>query len=254
MVAAGCWGVAGLFAGLMVIVYVVMHARVTRLRASERLAVERRDRFFAVAAQELDAPLAAVRDHVATLDAWSATPERIGELTREIDRLRELVSELGRVPTPIEEHDRVEVDLAELVREIVGQPPFSDRGPSVILRAAPTRVWADRARLATGLRVLLWVVRRAVAPQDSLVVTVSSDEEAAFVEIDSGGAGEIADALERLPAMAYGVASPAGPPGTTLALQVASQVARAHGGRLSASAHVAHGERFVLELPRTLGH
>jgi signal transduction histidine kinase len=254
MVAAGCWGVAGLFAGLMVIVYVVMHARVTRLRASERLAVERRDRFFAVAAQELDAPLATVRGHVATLDAWSATPERIGELTREIDRLRELVSELGRVPAPIEEHERVEVDLAELVREIVGQPPFSDRGPSVILRAAPTRVWADRARLATGLRVLLWVVRRDVAPQDSLVVTVSSDEEAAFVEIDSGGAGEIADALERLPAMAYGVASPAGPPGTTLALQVASQVARAHGGRLSASAHVAHGERFVLELPRTLGH
>ena len=254
MVAAGCWGVAGLFAGLMVIVYVVMHARVTRLRASERLAVERRDRFFAVAAQELDAPLATVRGHVATLDAWSATPERIGELTREIDRLRELVSERGRVPAPIEEHERVEVDLAELVREIVGQPPFSDRGPSVILRAAPTRVWADRARLATGLRVLLWVVRRDVAPQDSLVVTVSSDEEAAFVEIDSGGAGEIADALERLPAMAYGVASPAGPPGTTLALQVASQVARAHGGRLSASAHVAHGERFVLELPRTLGH
>jgi len=254
MVAAGCWGVAGLFAGLMVIVYVVMRARVTRLRASERLAVERRDRFFAVAAQELDAPLATVRGHVATLDAWSATPERIGELTREIDRLRELVSELGRVPAPIEEHERVEVDLAELVREIVGQPPFSDRGPSVILRAAPTRVWADRARLATGLRVLLWVVRRDVAPQDSLVVTVSSDEEAAFVEIDSGGAGEIADALERLPAMAYGVASPAGPPGTTLALQVASQVARAHGGRLSASAHVAHGERFVLELPRTLGH
>jgi len=254
MVAVGCWGLAGLCAGLAVIVYVVMHARIARLRASERLAVERRDRFFAVAAQELDAPLAALRSHVATLDTWSATPERVAELARELDQLRELVSELGRVPAPIEERERVEVDLSELVREIVGQPPFSDRGPSVILRAAPTRVWADRARLATGLRVLLWVVRRDVAPVDSLVVTVSSDEEAAYVEIDSGGAGDIAEALERLPAVAYGVASPAGAPGTTLALQVASLVARAHGGRLSASAHVAHGERFVLELPRTLSH
>jgi signal transduction histidine kinase len=119
------------------------------------------------------------------------------------------------------------------------------------LRAAPTVVWADRARLTTGLRVLLWVVRRDVGEQDSLVVTVSSDEEAAYVEIDTGGAGEVAEALEQLPAVTYGLTSPGAPPGTTLALQVASQVARVHGGRLSASARVGQGERFVLELPRT---
>jgi len=254
VLAVGCWGAAGLFAGLLLLVFVVMRARVDRLRASERLAVERRDRFFAVAAQELDAPLVTLRGHVATLDAWSTTPERVAALTREIDQLREVVSELGRVPAPIDENERVEMDLAELVREIIGQPPFSDRGPSVILRAAPTRVWADRARLATGLRVLLWVVRRDIGAQDSLVVTVSSDEESAFVEIDSGGAGEVAEALERLPAVAFGVATPSGVPGTTLALQVATQVARAHGGRLSASARVGQGERFVVELPRTISH
>lgn len=253
-VAVACsWGALGLLAGVFVLVYLVMHARLGRSRASERTAVERRDRFFAVAAQELDAPLVTLRGHVAGLDSWSATPERVAGLVREIDQLRELVSELGRVPAPIEERDRAELDLAELVREIVAQPPFSDRGPSVILRASPTRLWADRARLATGLRVLLWVVRREVGPQDSMVVTVTSDEESAFVEIDSGGAGEIADALERLPAVAYGVAEPGGAPGTTLALQVASQVARAHGGRLSASARVGQGERFVVELPRVAG-
>jgi signal transduction histidine kinase len=80
---------------------------------------------------------------------------------------------------------------------------------------------------------------------------VSSDDDAAYVEIDSGGSGQIAEALDRLPAVAYGVAEPAGEPGTTLALQVASQVARAHGGRVSASARVGHGERLVVELPRT---
>jgi signal transduction histidine kinase len=247
--AVGGWGAAGLLAGLTAIVYLVMRGRVARARASERLAVERRDRFFAVAAQELDAPLVTLRGRIAGVDAWSATPERVAALVGEVDRLRELVSELGRVPAPIAEHERAEMDLAELVREIIGQPPFSDRGPSVIVRAAPTRVWADRARLATGLRVLLWVVRRDVGPQDSMVVTVSADEEAAYVEIDSGGAGEIADALERLPAVTYGLAEPSGEPGTTLALQVASQVARAHGGRLSASARVGQGERFVVELP-----
>ncbi len=65
--------------------------------------MERRDRFFAVAAQELDAPLVTLRGHVATLDAWSATPERVAVLTREVDQLRELVSELGRVPAPVNE-------------------------------------------------------------------------------------------------------------------------------------------------------
>jgi two-component system osmolarity sensor histidine kinase EnvZ len=87
-----------------------------------------------------------------------------------------------------------------------------------------------------------------------MVVTVSADDEAAYVEVDSGGSGEIADALERLPAVSYGLASPTGQPGTTLALQVAQQVARAHGGRLSASARVGQGERFVLELPREVRH
>ena len=249
--AMSAWGVAGLLAALVALVYTAMHARLVRARANERLAVERRDRFFAVAAQELDAPLVTLRGRVATLDTWSATPERVAAVLVEVDRLREVVSELGRVPAPIEAHERIEVDLAELVREIVAQPPFSDRGPSVILRAAPTRVWADRARLATGLRVLLWVVRRDVGAQESMVVTVSSDEDAAYVEIDTGGSGEIADALDRLPAVAYGVAEPSGEAGTTLALQVASQVARAHGGRLSASARVGQGERFVVELPVT---
>src|SRR3954451_11827891 len=109
VVAVGCWSIAGLFAGLTLIVYVAMRARVERLRASERLAVERRDRFFAVAAQELDGPLVTVRSQLATLDAWSATPERVTELVRQLDQLRELVSELGRIPAPIDEHERVEM-------------------------------------------------------------------------------------------------------------------------------------------------
>ena len=85
-------------------------------------------------------------------------------------------------------------------------------------------------------------------------MTVSSDEEAAYVEIDSGGAG--GDRRCARAAAGGGVRrwpSRGGTPGTTLALQVASQVARAHGGRLSASARVGQGERFVVELPLVAG-
>jgi signal transduction histidine kinase len=243
------WGLAGLFAGLGALVYALMRARLSRARQAERQAIERRDRFFAVAAAELDAPLVALRQEASRLDSWSA-PERVAALARAIDQLRECVAELARVPAPVEEAQRLELDVAELVRDIVGQPPFSDRGPSVILRASPAIVWGDRARLSTGLRLFLWVVRRDVADGDSLMVTVSSDEDAAWVEVESGGTGEVAEALERLPAIAYGALSPSGAAGTALALQVAQKVARVHGGRLSASARVGPGERFVLELPR----
>jgi signal transduction histidine kinase len=251
----GCWTVAALFATLAAFVFALMRSRLSRSADAERLALERRDRFFAVAAGELDAPLLALRGELATLDAWSATPARLSQLTQELDHLREIVSELARVPAPVDLAERVEIDVAEVVREIIAQPPFSDRGPSVILRASPAIVLGDRARLTTGLRVLLWVVRRDVPDGASLVVTVSSDREGVYVEIDTGGVGDVADALERLPAVAYGLTSPAGEPGTALALHVATQIARAHGGRLAASARVGQGERFVLELPRgTSGH
>ena len=244
------WTLAGLFGGLLVVTYLAFQSRLSRAAESERLALERRDRFFSVAASELDAPLVAVRGEIATLDAWSATPARLAQLTREIDHLREVVSELARVPAPVDAAERAEVDLAEVVRDVIGQPPFSDRGPSVILRASPALVLGDRARLATGVRVLMWVVRRDVPEGASLVVTVSSDVDGAYLEIDTGGTGDVAEALERLPAIAYGLTGPVGAPGTTLALQVATQIARAHGGRLSASARIGQGERFVLELPR----
>jgi signal transduction histidine kinase len=235
---------------LAALVYALMRARLSRALALERHAIERRDRFFAVAAKELDAPLVTLHEEVATLESWSA-PERVAAVAQKIDLLRDCVAELARLPLPVDDTARAELDLAELVREIVGQPPFIDRGPSVILRASPAPVWADRARLTTGLRLLLWVVRREVSDGNSLVVTVWGDDEAAWLELESGGAGEVAEALEQLPAVSYGMVSPAAAPGTTLALQVANQVARVHGGRLSASARIGQGERFVLELPRS---
>jgi signal transduction histidine kinase len=249
--AVGSWGVAGVLSLLMAFVYLVMRSRLSRAQAAERQAAERRDRFMQVAAGELAAPLEGLRANLLALDGWNATPEQVTALVREVDQLREAVAELARLPAPLEDTARAEIDLAEVVRDIVGQTPFADRGPSVIVRASPAVVWADRGRLSTGLRLLLWAVRRDVAAGDSMVVTVSCDSDAGWIEVDSGGSGEVAEALERLPAVAYGVASADGPPGTTLALQVATQVARVHGGRLSGSARIGQGERFVLELPRT---
>ncbi len=57
-----------------------------------------------------------------------------------------MLDELAR-PHAGERKPMEEVELGELVREIVEAPPFSDRGPSVILRAGAVTVLADRGRL-----------------------------------------------------------------------------------------------------------
>jgi hypothetical protein len=202
-----------------------------RLRAAEqagRLATERRDRFLTQVAVELDAPLAAGR----------------------VEEARRILWELARPQAAVTQVPLEPVDVGEVVREIVEAPPFTDSGPPVILRAVPVRVQAERGRLANGLKVLLWTLRREADDSSPMVITVSApDGEHALMEIDAKGTRDAVEALARAEGMMEGVSDAARPPGTTLAMRVGAEVARAHGGRLSARATAGRGERYVLELP-----
>jgi hypothetical protein len=220
---------AGLAIGCALVVLLVWRRAQRRVRAArqaERSAEERRDRFLKVAAAELEAPLAAGR----------------------IDEARQILSELARsgaAPAPLSS-----VDLSELVRAIVEAPPFSDQGPPVILRAGPVHVRAEPGRLANGLKVLLWTLRREADAGAPMVITVGApDGEWALIEIEAQGTAAAVEALERAPGALAGVAEPLCKPGLTLALRVGAEVARANHGRLSARALVGHGERYVVELP-----
>jgi hypothetical protein len=220
----------------------LLHARVRRAEAAERRAVERRDRFLVEAARQLETPLDRLRGELLA-GPFNAT--RAQALVASLDELRAAVDVLARLPP----HPRAkleEVDLGELVREVLGQPPFTDGegGPAVMLRAQPARVVGDRVRLYNGLRVLLWVVRRQAR---ALVVTVSGEGGRARVEIDTDGARSMVEALAELPAVGYGLRTPTASPEAALALKVAGEVARAHGGRIAAAPR-GTGERLLLEL------
>jgi signal transduction histidine kinase len=202
--------------------------RVRAAEQAERSALERRDRFLATAAAELEAPLAAGR----------------------VDEARQILSELARPQSGVAREVLAPVDVGELVREIVEAPPFSDEGPPVILRAGAVQVRADRGRLANGLKVLLWTLRREAERAAPMVITVSAPGgEHGLIEIEAEGTAGAVEALERLGGVMEGVAEPVGKPGLTLALRVGAEVARANGGRLSARALAGQGERYVLELP-----
>lgn len=217
-----------------------LRARVRRAEAAERRAVERRDRFLVEAARQLEAPLDRVRGE---LLAGPFTAARAQALAASLDELRAAVDVLARLP-PQPRVKLEEVDLGELVREVLAQPPFGESGPAVMLRAQPARVLGDRVRLYNGLRVLFWVVRRQAR---ELVVTVSSEGGRARVEIDTDGARPLVAALAELPAVGYGLRTSAESPDAALALKVAAEVARAHGGRVAAAPRGA-GERLLLEL------
>jgi hypothetical protein len=233
------WCVAAFAFAVVAIAAMRAAGRVRRAERSERAAVERRDRFLSVCAGELRAPLETLRAQAAALDG-------AGELERGLDELAAVVAEAAELPRRREEAQLTEIDLAELTRDVLAQPPFSTAGPSVILRASPAPIVADRARLAGGVKLLLWVVRRDVDPSAPLVVTVGGDAERALLEIDARGAAGAREVVERDAAVGYGLAAPVAiaPPGATLAVRVAAQVARLHGGRVSASS-----DKIVLELP-----
>jgi signal transduction histidine kinase len=237
--------VSAVLSGLLILLW-RLRRRLVRVELLRRSAVERRDRFLAEAAGELQAPLTHVRNELSGLTSRTVTAAKLAELTRDLDGMRAMVDELARLPRRVTEIEREEVDLAEVVRDVVAASPFPEFGPSVIVRAQPTVVWGDRARLLNGLRMLLWVLRREAA---ELVITVNRDDDRARVEIDSRGARAAVDTLEQLPAVDYGLRASTAPPATSLALRVAAAVAAAHGGRVRASTRAGQGERFVVDLP-----
>jgi two-component system OmpR family sensor kinase len=239
--------VSAVLSGLLLLA-LRLRVRARRAEQLQRLAVERRDRFLAEAASELQAPIDKLRGELAGLSSRTVTAAKLAELTQQLDDMRTLVSEMARLPRRAMPEPREEVDLADLVREVVADEPFPASGPSVILRAQPAAVLGERARLLSGLRMLLWVLRRDAA---ELVITVGRDADRARVEIDTRGARAAVDALEQLPAVDYGLRASTTPPGTTLAMRVAAEVAKAHGGRVRASTRAGRGERFVIDLPAT---
>src|SRR5262245_37264491 len=104
------------------------------LEQAERMAIERRDRLLAMISDELEGALTPLRG---SLQALERTPGPAGARAalRELDELKTRVVGVGR-GGPAQPARRApsfeDVELAELVREIVDAPPFSDEGPPVI--------------------------------------------------------------------------------------------------------------------------
>jgi signal transduction histidine kinase len=230
-------------------------ARLTR-------AVALRDEFLALAAHELNTPLAAVRLRADALDrtakAQPASPD-LGPLHAALARLTDTVSGLLEFSRASDEGialARAPVDLAEVARTAIeGLRGRASATGTELRLAAPRPVkgeW-DGARLA---RAIGHLVQNAAKfgrgkPVD---VTVSEDEGEgeARVTVRDRGPGVPGEVRERIFAKFERNAPAENVGGLGLGLWMARAIAEAHGGTVTVESSPGDGATFALRIPRRL--
>lgn len=223
-------------------------------------AVALRDEFLALAAHELNTPLAAVRlraDALArTARGQPASPD-LGPLHAALARLTDTVSgllEFSRASEGGIALARAPVDLAELARTAVEGLRGRAAATGTELRLVAPRVvqgeW-DGARLA---RAIGHLVQNAAKfgrgkPVD---VTVSDDEGEARVTVRDRGPGVEGEVRERIFAKFERSAPAENVGGLGLGLWMARAIAEAHGGTVTLESSPGEGATFALRIPKRL--
>jgi signal transduction histidine kinase len=211
-------------------------------------------------AHELRTPLSVIRGHVEALQdgVFALSPENIAPihdqsllLGRLVDDLRDLaLAEAGRLPL-----ERAEVDLAGLVRRVVGafQPRAREKG--LTLSAETPRdlppAYADAQRLEQVLGNLLSnAVQHTPAGGEVRVRAWQEGQELAFIVADTG-AGIAPEDLPYIFERFYRAdkARSRAEGSTGLGLSIARRLVEAHGGRIAVESTPGKGATFTVRLP-----
>jgi two-component system sensor histidine kinase BaeS len=212
-------------------------------------------------AHELRTPLAVQRanleallDGVYPLTAENLAPviEQNHLLTRLVEDLRTLaLADAGQI-----ELERSSTDLTSLVERVVErfQPQASSQQVSLSLHPPVTplpKISADPIRLEQVLTNLLSNALRYTPIAGNIELTLSTIDGSARLSVHDSGPGIPEESLpyifERFYRVEKSRARAEG--GTGLGLAIARQLARAHGGDLTATNHASGGALFTLILP-----
>ncbi|MFD0386149.1 sensor histidine kinase [Streptomyces stramineus] len=217
---------------------------------------DRQRRFIADAAHELRSPVTGLR---ATLEVALAHPQRPGALANALQattRLQHLVDDLLTLArldnTAAPPTTRTRIDLTDLAQELLLELPHTQPGATAHLTLEapddPLTVPGDRDQLRRLLRNLLDNAARHASTQ----VTVTLDSEPGWVECTVRNDGEpIPEAdreriFERFTRLDEARTRDTG--GSGLGLAIARDIARHHGGTLTATP-TSRGAAFLLRLP-----
>jgi two-component system OmpR family sensor kinase len=221
-------------------------------------AVDRQRRFVADASHELKTPIAVIRAHTELLGGWAATdPDArriaLASLDQAARRMGRLVgdllylTELDREPP----HAHVPVELDRQLLTVVAEVgPLRPEVPIRVERLDEAVVAGDAVHLQALLLNLIDNALRASPPGAEVAVALEAGGETCSVTVTDRGPGIPPDALERVFDRFYRAGKRDGATGGTgLGLAIAREIARAHGGDLTAANGPGGGATLRLSIP-----
>jgi len=221
--------------------------------------MESQQRLLRDVSHELRSPLArlVVALELARSRAGEAAAGPLDRIEREAGRLDDLIGQLlllERLEAGTTGDEAVQLDLAALLTEVVGDAGFETAAEGTEVRFEP----CDGCRVS-GQPTLLCsafdnVIRNAVhhtEPGSVVDVDLATDDEGVRVTVRDHGPGIGADELERVFEPFYRVeeARDRSSGGVGLGLAIAARAVRAHGGGISAANHPDGGLVVTMRLP-----
>ena len=219
----------------------------------------RRTRLLGEVAHEMRTPLTALEGYVEGLidGVFAPEPEVLGAASDELRRLRRLADDLSALSRAEERRldlHFADTDLADLARKAAGRlaPQFSDGNVTLVVQGnGPLPVKADQDRITQVLTNIIGNALAATQADGSVTVAARAKAPLAQVVVTDSGVGLAEADLERVFERFYRVPGrPRRSAGSGIGLTIARNIARAHGGDVTAaSAGPGHGAAFTLSLP-----
>jgi signal transduction histidine kinase len=232
------------------------HRRLTELEAWKSA-------FLRLAAHELRTPLALARGYVemVSTDSLGAVPvpardalSLVDAKLLEIDELVGHMTQVARLHGDQAQLNLEVLDVREVVRDALERSrSLADAGHHLVVDqpAQPVLAAADRLRLRIGLVNLLGNAIKYSPDGGEVRCSVLNTGHWIQVTVTDQGLGIDPQLMDQLfqPFNRLAQAGNRRIPGLGLGLHVAREIARAHGGDLSAAANLDCGSTFVLSLP-----
>jgi two-component system sensor histidine kinase BaeS len=209
-------------------------------------------------AHELRTPVAVLQaGHEALLDGVDEpTPEQLASLRDEVLRLARMVDDLQTLAAA----DAAALhlawrpcDLAEVARaaadSLAGQA--STAGVSMTSELSPAEIMADPRWMHHVVTNLLTNALKFSHPGGKIVIDTGTVGDEAVLHVTDTGIGIPAADLPRIFDRFWRGQQSAHTSGSGIGLAIAAELARAHGGVLSAESEPGVGTRMTLRLPRT---
>ncbi len=232
------------------------------MRVQVRDAQQRQRDFLTNVSHDLKTPLAIVQGYASALadgaaDTESARQRALTGIQRETERMTRLIGallELARLEAGLTPFHPVALDLAELARQVIADLAPPTEGPRIVDALPPAfpTLQADPTQIERVLTNLLENALR-FTPRDGVITVGGAVEPAGNIAlwVQDAGPGIAPDALPHVFDRFY-QADPArstGRIGSGLGLTIAREIARRHGGDLTAASQPGQGARFTLTLP-----